>query len=199
MAKQLFGTDGIRGTAGQPPLDSATVTALGLALGADLQNQGIAHLPVLIGMDTRESGPSLAALLAAGLRTSNVNSEFAGVLTTPGVAYLTRTGKYSAGVMISASHNPFEDNGIKVFARTGFKLPDEEEHEVEEAIFRILPDVRAVDAPPLAISTSARPYLDFSAFDAHALASAGRNEDRDGLREWRRFRARAGFVSRGGG
>lgn len=161
MAKRLFGTDGIRGTAGQYPLDPATVTAFGIALGADLGKQGIAHLPVLIGMDTRESGPSLAALIAAGLRTGKVNSEFAGVLTTPGVAYLTRTGQYSAGVMISASHNPFEDNGIKVFARTGYKLPDHEEHEVEEAIFRILPDVRAVDAPPLAISTSVRPYLDF--------------------------------------
>lgn len=161
MAKKLFGTDGIRGTAGQAPLDPATVTALGIALGADLQKQGIANLPVLIGMDTRESGPSLAALIAAGLRMSNVSSEFAGVLTTPGVAYLTRTGQYSAGVMISASHNPFEDNGIKVFARTGYKLPDDEEHEVEKAIFQILPDVRVADAPSLSISTSTRPYLDF--------------------------------------
>src|SRR6185437_5143691 len=100
MAKRLFGTDGIRGTAGQYPLDPATVTAFGIALGADLRKQEIAHLPVLIGMDTRESGPSLCALIAAGLRTGNVNSEFAGVLTTPGVAYLTRTGQYSAGVMV---------------------------------------------------------------------------------------------------
>jgi phosphoglucosamine mutase len=161
MAKRLFGTDGIRGTAGQPPLDPATVTALGIALGDDLRKQGIADLPVLIGMDTRESGPALAALIAAGLHTSGVHSDFAGVLTTPGVAYLTRTGQYSAGVMISASHNPFEDNGIKVFARTGYKLPDEEEHEVEEAIFRILPDVRATEAPELKVSTSTRPYLDF--------------------------------------
>ena len=145
MAKQLFGTDGIRGTAGQSPLDPATVTALGMALAEDLQHQKLTALPVLIGMDTRESGPAIAAQLADGLRRGGVSADFTGVLTTPGVAYLTRSGKYAAGIMISASHNPFEDNGIKVFARTGFKLPDDEEHEVEEAIFRILPDVK-IDA-----------------------------------------------------
>ncbi len=162
MAKRLFGTDGIRGTAGAPPLDPATVTALGLALAEDLHHQKLADLPVLIGMDTRESGPAIASQLADGLRRGRVKADFAGVLTTPGVAYLTRTGKYSSGVMISASHNPFEDNGIKVFAHSGFKLPDEEEHEVEEAIFRILPDVKIEGSvEPLAPSTSVRPYLDF--------------------------------------
>ena len=150
MAKRLFGTDGIRATAGVPPLDPRTVAALGMALAEDLQHHGLADLPVLIGMDTRESGPGIAAQLARGLGVG-VRTDFAGVLTTPGVAYLTRTGQYSAGVMISASHNPFEDNGIKIFARTGFKLPDAEEHEVEEAIFRLMPDADASsDAPPLA-------------------------------------------------
>ena len=161
MAKQLFGTDGIRGRAGVSPLDPRTVTALGIALAEDLQHQNLAHLPVLIGMDTRESGPAIAAQLARGLATG-VRVEFAGVLTTPGVAWLTRTGNYSAGVMISASHNPFEDNGIKIFARTGFKLPDAEEHEVEEAIFRLMPEAdgdRA--APPLVPTRSPRAYLDF--------------------------------------
>ena len=162
MAKRLFGTDGIRGTAGKPPLDPGTVTALGIALAEDLHHQKLAQLPVLIGMDTRESGPAIAAQLADGLRRGGIRADFAGVLTTPGVAYLTRTGDYSSGVMISASHNPFEDNGIKIFAHSGFKLPDEEEHEVEEAIFRILPDVTndgTVEA--LAPSTSVRPYVDF--------------------------------------
>lgn len=162
MAKTLFGTDGIRGTAGQPPLDPRTVTALGLALAEDLEHQKLAHLNVLIGMDTRESGPAIAAQLAAGMRRGGVGSDFAGVLTTPGVAYLTRTGDYSAGVMISASHNPFEDNGIKVFARTGYKLPDAEEHAVEEVVFRLLPYVgeqNRLDA--LTPSRSPRPYLDF--------------------------------------
>ncbi len=165
MAKRLFGTDGIRGTAGVPPLDPGTVTALGMALAEDLHHQKLAALPVLIGMDTRESGPPIAAQLADGLRRGGIRADFAGVLTTPGVAYLTRTGDYSSGVMISASHNPFEDNGIKVFAHSGFKLPDEEEHEVEEAIFRILPDVRIGDnieaLAPLTVTSSFRPYLDF--------------------------------------
>lgn len=164
MAKKLFGTDGIRGVAGRPPLDPATVTALGIALGDDLRDQGLGDKAVLIGMDTRESGPAIAAQLAGGLKRSGVSALFAGVVTTPGVAYLTRTGNFSAGVMISASHNPFEDNGIKVFARTGYKLPDEEEHEIEEEIFRVL-DTDAVSstaAPaPLPVTFDVRPYLNF--------------------------------------
>jgi phosphoglucosamine mutase len=161
MAKKLFGTDGIRGTAGVPPLDPRTVAALGMALAEDLQHHDLADLPVLIGMDTRESGPAIAAQLARGLGVG-VRTDFAGVITTPGVAYLTRTGKYSAGVMISASHNPFEDNGIKIFARTGYKLPDAEEHEVEEAIFRLMPDAdESHAAPPLAVTCNPRRYLDF--------------------------------------
>ena len=122
--------------------------ALGIALGDDLHRQGLAAKPVLIGMDTRESGPAIAAQLAAGLRKAGVGVEFAGVVTTPGVAYLTRTGVFSAGVMISASHNPFQDNGIKVFARTGYKLPDAEEHDIEEEIFRILGDPKLIQRPP---------------------------------------------------
>jgi phosphoglucosamine mutase len=162
MGKRLFGTDGIRGVAGDPPLDPKTIAALGIALGDDLVHQGLRAKPVLIGMDTRESGPVIAAHLAHGLKRSGVTALFAGVVTTPGVAYLTRTGKFSAGVMISASHNPFEDNGIKVFARTGYKLPDEEEHEIEEEIFRILEEVNDL-APPESLSHTfdVRPYLDF--------------------------------------
>src|SRR5580658_5451687 len=147
MAKRLFGTDGIRGVAGEPPLDPRTIAALGIALGDDLHRRGLAANPVLVGMDTRESGPGIAAQLAEGLSRSGVETRFAGVVTTPGVAYLTRTGHFSAGVMISASHNPFADNGIKIFARTGYKLPDEEEHEIEEEIFRIFDQVKAVGSP----------------------------------------------------
>jgi phosphoglucosamine mutase len=164
MGKRLFGTDGIRGVAGNPPLDPRTIAALGIALGDDLNRQGLAQNPVLIGMDTRESGPGIAAQLAEGLRRSGVETKFAGVVTTPGVAYLTRTGNFSAGVMISASHNPFADNGIKVFARTGYKLPDEEEHEIEEEVFRILDRVNGdvSPAPPALLQTTdVRPYLDF--------------------------------------
>ncbi|HVW09455.1 MAG TPA: phosphoglucosamine mutase [Bryobacteraceae bacterium] len=162
MGKKLFGTDGIRGTAGKPPLDPRTVTALGIALAEDLKSRGEARHPVLIGMDTRESGPSIAAHLAEGLRRGGADAAFAGVLTTPGVAYLTRTGDYSAGVMISASHNPFGDNGIKVFARTGFKLPDAEEHQVEEAIFRLLDGIEEEPkAEALRQNREPKTYLDF--------------------------------------
>ncbi len=93
---------------------------------------------VAIGIDTRESSPALAAQLAGGLATEGAQPHFAGVITTPGIAYLTRTGTYVAGVMISASHNPYQDNGIKVFGHSGYKLPDEQEHALEQDIFTLL-------------------------------------------------------------
>ena len=135
MGKELFGTDGIRGVAGEYPLDPATVHAFGVALGTDLR-RGSPDAAVLIGMDTRESGPWIAAQVAAGLAQQGVPAVFAGVITTPGVAYLTRCDSFTAGVMISASHNPYQDNGIKVFGHSGYKLPDDEEHLVEQEIFR---------------------------------------------------------------
>ena len=160
MGKQLFGTDGIRGVAGQPPLDRRTVHAVGVALGKDMRERG--HAPqALIGMDTRESGPWIAAEIAAGLKAQGVDSRFAGVVTTPGVAFLTRSDTFGAGVMISASHNPFQDNGIKVFATSGFKLPDAEEHLIEEEIFRILPDVTPTGDETLQADPGlVREYLD---------------------------------------
>jgi phosphoglucosamine mutase len=121
---------------------------VGVALG-----EFAAHLDaepaVLIGMDTRESGPWLAAAVAGGLATKGVRCHFAGVLSTPGVAYLTRTGRYVAGVMISASHNPFQDNGIKVFSHAGFKLPDEREEALERSIFAFLESGQAPSAVAL--------------------------------------------------
>src|SRR5438093_4499947 len=135
MAKQLFGTDGIRGVAGEYPLDDATVLAAGRSLG-NLVAGLDPHPEVLIGMDTRQSGLRLAQLLAGGLMQAGVPSCFAGVIPTPGLAYLTQKGRFVAGVMISASHNPYQDNGIKVFAHSGFKLPDEQEEKVEEGIRR---------------------------------------------------------------
>ena len=132
MAKQLFGTDGIRGVAGEYPLDPATIFAFGAALGREAMGTG----EILVGADTRESSPWIAELVAGGLERSGARVRYAGVVTTPGVAYLTRTGPFVAGVMISASHNPYQDNGIKVFTHTGFKLPDAEEHAIEQEIFR---------------------------------------------------------------
>jgi phosphoglucosamine mutase len=139
LRRQLFGTDGIRGVAGEPPLDARTAHALGVALGiwarhASRKNLGGTGAEVLIGMDTRESGPWLAEQVAGGLARADVSARFAGVITTPGVAYLTRTGPFVAGVMISASHNPFHDNGLKVIGHSGYKLPDAVELELEQLI-----------------------------------------------------------------
>ncbi len=136
MPKQLFGTDGIRGVAGEYPLDDATVHATGWALGELVA--GLDSRPrVLIGIDTRESGPRLAQLLAGGLDRAGVPCSFAGVIPTPAIASLTNSGPFAAGVVISASHNPYRDNGIKVFAHSGFKLPDEQEEQVENGIARL--------------------------------------------------------------
>ena len=132
--KKLFGTDGIRGVAGVAPLDRATVYAVGLALAHHLG----AAPRVLLGMDTRESSEWIAATLTAGLRAGGAEVESAGVITTPAVAYLTAAHGFSTGVVISASHNPWEDNGIKLFGSDGYKLPDAVELAIEEEIFKRL-------------------------------------------------------------
>ncbi|HET9283127.1 MAG TPA: phosphoglucosamine mutase [Candidatus Angelobacter sp.] len=133
--RKLFGTDGIRGVAGEYPLDQKTVYAVGRALGH--------HLPdgshrVVVGQDTRESSGWIADTLASGLRESGVQTESAGVVPTPAIAYLAHSQGFSAGVVISASHNPWQDNGIKVFGGNGYKLPDAVELEIEEEIFSVL-------------------------------------------------------------
>lgn len=164
MAKQLFGTDGIRGVAGEYPLDPLTVYAFGVALADDALRRHGERPRILIGADTRESGSWIAAMVAGGLASRGVAADYVGVITTPGVAYLTRSGPYAAGVMISASHNPFQDNGIKVFSHSGFKLPDVEEHEIEEEILR-LRDAGLQPAPCelTADDSLAGSYLDFLA------------------------------------
>ncbi|HKD51309.1 MAG TPA: phosphoglucosamine mutase [Candidatus Acidoferrum sp.] len=135
MAKELFGTDGIRGIPGTPPLDDATLFSTGRSLGGYLKREhGSAR--VLIGMDTRESGPHIASVLAAGLTQAGATVAFAGVITTPGVACLVRQNDFQAGVVISASHNPFEDNGVKLFSHAGMKFADAVEEELEADIFK---------------------------------------------------------------
>lgn len=131
--RQLFGTDGMRGIAGEYPLDRSTTFAVGLALGCWVSAH---HLDpeVVIGMDTRESGLWIAEHVAAGLERNGVRARFAGLITTPGIAHATRTGPFAAGVMISASHNPYHDNGIKIIDHSGFKLPDDQEHVLERDI-----------------------------------------------------------------
>src|SRR5947207_6193637 len=135
MGKEFFGTDGIRGVPGTSPLDDATLYATGRSLGVYLRREhGAAH--VLIGVDTRESGPHIAALLAAGLNAAGASVAFAGVITTPGVACLVRQKDFQAGVVISASHNPFQDNGVKLFSHAGMKFPASVEEVLEEDIFK---------------------------------------------------------------
>lgn len=134
--RKLFGTDGIRAVAGEAPLDKRTIRAVGVALATKL-GEGAT---VVMGMDTRESGPWIAATLAAGLRGGGATVENAGVITTPAIAFLAKKHGYSAGVVISASHNPWRDNGIKIFGGDGYKLHDDVELGIEEEIDRVLAD-----------------------------------------------------------
>ena len=134
LMKKLFGTDGIRGVAGQFPLDPTTIHAVGLVLANHLGDSP----RVLIGEDTRESSDWIAAALTAGLAAGGATVESAGVIPTPAVAFLARAHKFSAGVVISASHNPWQDNGIKLFGPDGYKLPDATELAIEAEIFRRL-------------------------------------------------------------
>lgn len=173
MSRQLFGTDGIRGIAGEPPLDSRTAHALGVALGTWVSRERQKHdgpAEVLLGMDTRESGTWLAGQVAGGLARAGVRARFAGVITTPGVAYLTRTGPFAAGVMISASHNPYYDNGLKVISHSGYKLPDAVELELENLITDWLAKNEPAESKSLAIDRS----LDESYVDYLAATVLGR-------------------------
>jgi phosphoglucosamine mutase len=145
--RKLFGTDGIRAVAGVAPLDPATIFATGVALASSAPK-------VLLGTDTRESSSWISAVIAAGLREGGAEVQNAGVITTPGVAYLARRHKFAAGVVISASHNPWQDNGIKVVGGDGYKLPDATELKIEDEIFRQLkdassPDLDRLSAPPV--------------------------------------------------
>lgn len=137
MAKTLFGTDGIRAVAGEYPLTPAFLSALGQALAGLLAAKGL-EPRVLIGRDTRESGPWMERAVAAGLRLAGTEAVSGGVIPTSAVSYLTKTHGFGAGVVISASHNPFRDNGIKVFSPLGIKIPDEWEEELEAAVGRAL-------------------------------------------------------------
>src|SRR5262245_54257510 len=137
MSRKHFGTDGVRGTVGQSPMTPDFVLRLGYAAGKVLagsrRGQG-GHPAVLIGKDTRISGYMVEAALEAGFSAAGVDVLLCGPLPTPGVAYLTRALRLSAGVVISASHNPYADNGIKFFSRDGFKQPDAFEEAIERMI-----------------------------------------------------------------
>jgi phosphoglucosamine mutase len=134
MSRKYFGTDGVRGRVGEAPITPEFVMRLGYAAGRVLAQRGGPRPTVLIGKDTRISGYLLEAALEAGLSAAGVDVMLSGPLPTPGVAYLTRALRLSAGVVISASHNPYEDNGIKFFSADGNKLPDETELRIEHAL-----------------------------------------------------------------
>jgi phosphoglucosamine mutase len=142
--RQLFGTDGIRGVAGEFPLTKQSTYLIGRALGHDLV-RNTAKAQAVIGQDTRESSEWIADRVAEGLAAVGVDVHSAGVITTPGVAYLARSRSLAAGVVISASHNPWTDNGIKVFSGDGFKLTDARELAIEKEIFTQLQNTSGVD------------------------------------------------------
>jgi phosphoglucosamine mutase len=128
---RLFGTDGVRGKAGEPPLDHLTVRRLGAALVRALRTKTSAPIRFLVGRDTRESGEWIEQELARGIRAEGATLTSAAIIPTPAIAYLTPRMGYTAGLVISASHNPFEDNGIKVFSGAGEKFTEALEDEVE--------------------------------------------------------------------
>lgn len=154
--RQLFGTDGIRGVAGEFPLTKQSTYLIGRALGHDLiRNQPKAQ--AVIGQDTRESSRWIADRVAEGLAAVGVEVHSAGVITTPGVAYLARSRKMAAGVVISASHNPWTDNGIKVFSGDGFKLTDASELAIEKEIFALLQNPSSADDTALKVPRPSLP------------------------------------------
>ncbi|MBI1876070.1 MAG: phosphoglucosamine mutase [Acidobacteria bacterium] len=165
---RLFGTDGVRGRAGSYPLDAETVRRLGAALVRALPRVDGAR--VLVGRDTRESGEWLERELAHGAGSEGATVASAGVISTPAVAFLTRTHAYAAGVVISASHNPFEDNGIKVFSGAGEKFTEQLELEVERAVADRSWQVPGGPAKPVDTVDLAEPYL------AHVRSVARRPE-----------------------
>ncbi|HXE81243.1 MAG TPA: phosphoglucosamine mutase [Vicinamibacterales bacterium] len=156
-APRLFGTDGVRGHAGEPPLDRATVRRLGAALVKALRRPAPR---LLIGRDTRESGEWIEREFAYGARGCGAEVVSAGVIPTPGVAYLTRSDDFAAGVVISASHNPYQDNGIKVFSGTGEKFTEALEREVEGIVADPSWEVQQGEAPPVPIAPITDAYLD---------------------------------------
>src|SRR5277367_2555594 len=154
--RHLFGTAGIRGVAGEFPLTKESTFLIGRALGQDLIRTTQKPKAVL-GQDTRESSGWIADRVASGLAAVGVDVHSAGVITTPGVAYLARSRGFAAGVVISASHNPWTDNGIKVFSGDGFKLPDAREFAIEQDIFALLARPGAAEDTALRIAGPSLP------------------------------------------
>ena len=169
--KALFGTDGIRGEAGQFPLDPATVSAIGFSLASHLAER--TDTPqIVIGRDTRESGEAIERALMAGAIRAGAKCMSAGVITTPGVAFLTRKLGASAGVVISASHNPYQDNGIKIFAPSGQKMDDSVERQIEADIAENKSSVEAQpDFAPRSSEVEEQLHKDYLSFLAEDIGT----------------------------
>jgi len=178
MPERLFGTDGIRGKAGHYPLDEKTVEAIGRSLVKNL-TEDIGRAPsVILGRDTRESGPQIENALARGAIKAGARVESAGVITTPGVAFITLRESFDAGVVISASHNPYEDNGIKVFSPSGKKLSDEMERRIESDLSTV-EAIGAIDFDPAHPSSS---ETHRSLYADHLVNQVGRGLSLEGMR-----------------
>ena len=165
--KALFGTDGIRGEAGRFPLDSETISTIGFSLASHLAER-TANPQIIIGRDTRESGEAIERALIAGATRAGAKCLSAGVITTPGVAFLTRHLQATAGVVISASHNPYQDNGIKIFAPSGQKMDDSVERQIEADIFEKKPiptAIESISSSPAIEQQLDEDYLSFLADD----------------------------------
>jgi phosphoglucosamine mutase len=173
MSRKYFGTDGVRGKVGQVPITPDFVMKLGYAAGKVLasgKQKGVEHPSVLIGKDTRVSGYMLEAALEAGLSAAGVDTLLVGPMPTPAVAYLTRALRLSAGIVISASHNPYDDNGIKFFSGTGTKLPDATESAIERELSRPLKCMASARlGKARRIEDAAARYIEFckSTFPSH--------------------------------
>ncbi len=160
MSRKIFGTDGVRGRVGTEPMTAASVLKLGWAAGKVLANQG--NKEVLIGKDTRISGYLFESALEAGLSSAGIDSRMLGPMPTPAVAYLTRTFRAAAGIVISASHNPYFDNGLKFFSCDGSKLPDETELEIEAMMNEPLTTVDSAELGRASrVNDAAGRYIEF--------------------------------------
>jgi len=161
--KKLFGTDGIRGEAGKFPLDAGAVETIGISLATRLKEKLGRPPLIVIGRDTRESGEWIERALIAGASSAGAELRSAGVISTPGVAFLVRSLPADAGVVLSASHNAFQDNGIKIFAQSGCKLDEETERLIESDVFESTNDLSA--PTPVGVRASIGGKVDSEAAD----------------------------------
>ncbi|NDH45591.1 MAG: phosphoglucosamine mutase [Actinobacteria bacterium] len=185
MSRKYFGTDGIRGHVGQAPITPDFVMRLGYAAGQVLAHEASGGIrpTVLIGKDTRLSGYMLEAALEAGFSAAGVDVMLAGPMPTPAIAYLTRALRLSAGVVISASHNPYHDNGVKVFAPGGVKLSDDEQGRIER-LWNAAGDVAAVAMPAVGAPAVRAPAVDTTSSAASAEAVSPAQSDSPSINDY---------------